>query len=110
MASPLAGGSSATPTDSDQARRRAAATVDPATVVFGPAEVAPVHYALEDVDGDGDIDMILHFITQELGLGADSTEAVLTGQTYDEMEIAGTDAVRIVPAAVKAMSKGKGKK
>jgi hypothetical protein len=81
-----------------------AATVDPATVVFGPAAAVPVHYAMEDVDGDGDVDLILHFITAEIGLDEDSEEATLTGQTYDEMDIVGTDAVRIVPP------KGKGKK
>jgi hypothetical protein len=40
--------------------------VDSSTVRFGVSGtgVAPSHYALEDVDGDGDIDMILHFSTE----------------------------------------------
>ena len=74
-----------------------ATTVDPATVLFAGAP--PVHWALEDVDGDGDVDMILHFKTQALGLDATSTEATLTGSTYDEQEIQGTDTVRIVPGS-----------
>jgi len=78
-----------------------ATTVDPATVTFGQA--APVRYAIEDVDGDGNDDMILHFRTQEVGLSAQDTEVALTGQTFDGASIEGTDSVRIVP------SKSKGK-
>ncbi len=79
-----------------------AADVDPETVRFGPAEVSPVHYALEDVDGDGDIDMILHFKTQETGIALGDTEASLTGETYSGQKIEGTDSVRVI-------DKGKGK-
>ena len=47
-----------------------ATTVDPTTVRFGRTgtEAAPVHAALEDVDGDGDIDLILQFNTQDTGI------------------------------------------
>jgi hypothetical protein len=79
-----------------------AADVDPETVRFGPAEARPVHYALEDVDGDGDIDMILHFKTQETGIAPGDTEASLTGETYSGHKIVGTDSVRVI-------DKGKGK-
>ena len=76
-----------------------AASVNATTVLFGKEgnEAAPVHDALEDVDGDGDIDMILHFKTQETGIGEGDTEAILTGQTLDSKNFKGTDAVRIVP-------------
>jgi len=74
-----------------------ATTVDPETVLFGPGKAAPVHYALEDVDNDGDIDMILHFKTQETGITAGDTEATLTGETVDGRQFFGTDSVRIVP-------------
>ena len=73
-----------------------AATVDPATVEFAGA--APVRWVLEDVDDDGDVDMLFHFKTQELDLTQNSTEATLTGQTVDEIPIHGTDEVRIVPS------------
>ena len=72
-----------------------ASTVDPDTVLFAGA--APLHWALEDVDSDGDEDLLFHFKTQELDLDEYSTEATLTGQTFDGQVIQGTDAVNIVP-------------
>lgn len=81
-----------------------ATTVDGETVRFGPGQAAPVHYAIEDVDGDGDLDIILHFKVQEADIGAEDTEAILTGQTQDSVHIIGVDAVRIVPP--KATAKG----
>lgn len=73
-----------------------ATTIDPATVVFAGA--SPVRWATEDVDGDGDADLVFHFKTQALDLNKDSTSATLTGGTSDGKHIRGTDAVRIVPA------------
>jgi len=72
-----------------------ASTVDPDTVEFAGAE--PVRWTMEDVDGDGDMDMLFHFKTQELNLDEDSTEAILTGATLDGTSIEGTDTVNIVP-------------
>jgi hypothetical protein len=62
-----------------------ASTVDPDSVEFAGAE--PVRWKLEDVDEDGDLDMLFHFKTQDLrkddennpeGLDVNSTEATLT--------------------------------
>jgi len=72
-----------------------AATVDPDTVLFAGA--APVHYAMEDVDNDGDMDMILHFNTQETDIIPGETEATLTGETFDGAPISGTDSLRTIP-------------
>ena len=72
-----------------------ASTVDPSTVEFAGA--SPVRWTMEDVDGDGDLDLILHFKTQELGLTEDSTDSTLTGKTYDGELLWGTDTVNIVP-------------
>ncbi len=75
-----------------------AATVDPATVVFArPDGAAPVHDRLEDVDEDGDLDLIMHFRTQDTGIADDATEACLTGETTDGQAIEGCDAIRVVP-------------
>jgi hypothetical protein len=72
-----------------------ASTFDPDTVLFAGAQ--PVRWTLEDVDGDGDLDLLFHFKTQELNLTEDSTEATLIGETLDGMQIEGTDTVNIVP-------------
>lgn len=73
-------------------------TVDPNSLLFGRTgtEASPKHYAFEDVDGDGDIDMILHFKTKETLIQCGDTEAKLTGQTLDGLKIYGLDSVRTV--------------
>ena len=72
-----------------------AATVDPATIGFEGA--SPVRDALQDVDGDGDLDLIMHFRTQETNIADEATEGCLAGETTAGQPIAGCDAVRIVP-------------
>lgn len=72
-----------------------ASTIDPATAVF--ASAAPLRWAMENVDGDGDMDVLFHFNTQELNLVENSTQATLTGNTTDGRHIKGTDTVSIVP-------------
>ena len=74
-----------------------ASTVDAETVCFGPAGAWAVQCALKDVDNDGDLDMILHFRTQDTGIRAGDTEAELTGKTVDGVDIHGRDSVRTVP-------------
>jgi hypothetical protein len=62
-----------------------ATTVPLGTVRFGPGGACPVHERahLEDVDNDGDIDVVLHFKTQESGIRCGDTRAWLTGVTAD---------------------------
>ncbi|HUV04938.1 MAG TPA: hypothetical protein VMX94_07495 [Armatimonadota bacterium] len=72
-----------------------AMTLDPSTVLF--AEAAPVRWRVEDIDCDGDTDMLFHFRTQSLNLTRESSEASLVGSTYDGQSIRGTDSVNIVP-------------
>lgn len=76
-----------------------ASNINPATVLF--ASASPLRWNMEDVDGDGDLDMIFHFNTQELNLDENSTEACLTGQTTDGQSIHGCDSVNIVPKGKK---------
>ncbi|MES2355505.1 MAG: hypothetical protein V4568_14105 [Pseudomonadota bacterium] len=73
-----------------------AATVDPATVRFGltGTEATPVHIALEDVDGDGDVDLILHFNTQEIGVKCGEASATLTAKTFEGKTVQGTDSIK----------------
>ncbi|MBA7558315.1 hypothetical protein ES705_51114 [subsurface metagenome] len=72
-----------------------ASDIVPDTVTFAGAE--PVRWTMEDVDGDGYLDILFHFKTQELSLNRDSTNATLTGETLNEVPIQGTDTVNIVP-------------
>jgi hypothetical protein len=73
-----------------------AGTVDPVTVLFAGA--SPVRRTMEDVDGDGDLDLLFHLKTQELvDLNESSTEAILTGTTFGGHDVEGTDTVDIVP-------------
>jgi hypothetical protein len=73
-----------------------ASTVDPDTVSFAGA--SPVRWAMEDVDGDGDMDFLFQFKAQELvDLYENSTEAFLKGYTHAGEFIWGKDTVKIVP-------------
>jgi hypothetical protein len=73
-------------------------TVDPTTVRFGATgtEAAPVQFVLENVDGDGDTDMILHFNTQNIGINCGDSSASLTGQTLSGQTIEGSDPINTV--------------
>lgn len=81
-----------------------AAMVDDSTVTMAGAALDKIP-RLEDVDGDGDEDLVCHFRTQDLDLDATSVEAVLTGMTIDGTLFEGSDVVRIVPS--KGKKKGK---
>ena len=75
-----------------------ATTVDPSTVHFGKTgtEANPERYALEDIDLNGDLDLILHFQTQDTGIACGDTSAFLTGETFDDEMIEGTDYILTV--------------
>jgi hypothetical protein len=84
-----------------------ATEVSAETVRFGPDQAKAVQYAIEDVDDDGLDDMILHFRTQDTGLGEQDTEATLTGQTEAGKYFTGKDSIRIVPPEGKGKATGK---
>ncbi|MFX0195754.1 MAG: hypothetical protein ACFFCW_06495 [Candidatus Hodarchaeota archaeon] len=73
-----------------------ATTVETTTVLFGVsgAEATPAHSALEDVDGDGDTDMILHFNIQATGIQCVATSVSLTGNTVGGQAIVGSDSIK----------------
>jgi hypothetical protein len=66
-------------------------TVDPATVTLAGAPAAT-----RPNDGDGYLDLLLYFRTQDLQLTRAATEAVLYGTTTTGQRIRGADAVRMV--------------
>jgi hypothetical protein len=73
-----------------------ATTVEPSTLLFGATgtEAAPVQSALKDVDGDGDIDMVLHFDTQAMGIQCGDTSVFLTAETFSGQMIQGSDSIK----------------
>jgi len=53
--------------------------------------------SLEDVNGDGLLDLVLHFSTQALPRFTSDTDISLVGETYDGELITGSDSIVIVP-------------
>lgn len=50
----------------------------------------------EDVNGDGRSDLVVQVVTSETQLGVGVVKAVLTGQTWDGLQIQGSEWVRVV--------------
>jgi len=75
--------------DSDATR------VDPLSVRFGPSLAPEAHGEghIEDVDGDGDLDLLLHFRTSDIGIQCGDTEVRLNGVTFARHHIQGSDTV-----------------
>lgn len=73
-----------------------AASVDSTSVQFGPAAAASVRSRLDDVDGDGDLDLVLHFATLSTGIACGSTVGVLTGSTFAGTGFEASDTLRTV--------------
>jgi hypothetical protein len=75
-----------------------ATTITPLSVAFGPSGATEAHGRghIEDVNGDGAPDLLLHFRTQETGLQCGDTSASLTGQTVGGEPIEGSDAINTV--------------
>ncbi len=80
--------------------------MDGTTVQFGPSGASPEHDQSHparvashqhDVDGDRDVDYLLHFRMQDAGILPGDTEACLTGQTLGGQPFEGCDSIETVP-------------
>lgn len=77
-----------------------ATTLDHTTVIFEGAREVHIDPMTgnprrheDDVDEDGDIDLIFHFRLDDTDLTCDSTDGRLSGETYGGQAIGGTDAI-----------------
>lgn len=68
---------------------------DPLSIKFGPDEATEFHGRghVKDVDEDGDLDLLLHFDTQDTGIACGDIDATLTGMTFGGEAVAGTDTI-----------------
>jgi hypothetical protein len=75
-----------------------ATRVNPMKVRFGKTgtEASPLHWALKDVNGDGLLDMILQFSTQNTGLQLGATQVVLMGMTTDGTPFRGFATIKTI--------------
>ncbi len=92
-----------------------ATTVDHTTVTFEGATEVHVNKKTgetqrheEDVDNDGDLDLVFHFRFGDTQLNCESTEATLLGKTFDGQPIIATNQVRMVDGSSHKLAKDMG--
>jgi hypothetical protein len=75
-----------------------ATTVDPLSVRFEPKGATEAHNKghIEDVNQDGEPDLVLHFRTRATGIKCGDISASLTGETVDGEPIQGSDSIKTV--------------
>jgi len=74
-----------------------ASDINPASAMFEGA--SPVRWVLSDVDHDGDLDLLLHFRTEDTtSIVAGQEEACLTATTFGGVTLRGCDSIKVVPA------------
>jgi hypothetical protein len=67
--------------------------IDPSTLEFGPGKASiSGSPRVRDMDGDGDEDLVVKFLTNETGIACGDTRARLSGYTFDSRSISGSDA------------------
>jgi hypothetical protein len=74
--------------------------IDASTLAFGPGGAGVAHRNgphLEDVDADGDLDLVLHHRIASTGIDMGDVAACLRGETLDGLAFEGCDAVTPQP-------------
>lgn len=68
--------------------------IDPLSLKLGPRQANIWGSArIQDVDGDGDDDLVVKFLTQQTGIACGDTSVNLSGRTFASRSINGTDSV-----------------
>ncbi len=67
--------------------------VDVTTLAFGPSGAGATGSELDDVDGDGLIDLLSIYRTVDTGIVRGDPEACLTGETFDGIQFEGCDSI-----------------
>ena len=72
--------------------------VDVDSVTFGPMLASERHGRshIQDVDGDGDPDIVFHFGTRQTGIECGDLDAELTGETFEGQSVTGKDNIKTV--------------
>ncbi|MBW2697405.1 MAG: hypothetical protein JRE70_13095 [Deltaproteobacteria bacterium] len=68
--------------------------IDPLSLKFGPRQAniwGPPQ--IQDVDRDGDDDLVVKFLIQQTGIACGDTQASLSGRTFQSRGISGFDAI-----------------
>jgi hypothetical protein len=78
--------------------------VDPRSVRFGPKGVTAVRSSLQDVNGDGKLDLVLQFVTNQTGIASGDTQVCLTGTTTNGVSIVGCDTIKTTSLAQASFS------
>ena len=75
-----------------------ASSVDMTSLRFGVtgAEATPHHVVLDDVDDDGDTDLLVFFRGPDTEVDCDTLFTYISGKTFTGQPIAGTDSVAVV--------------
>jgi hypothetical protein len=75
-----------------------ATTVNANTVRFGAngIEAAPIRIVLNDVNEDGNLDMVVRFQIQDTGIKCGDTSAFLTGQISNGVSFIGSSPITTV--------------
>ena len=76
-----------------------ASQVNPALVKFGPTgtEASPIHNALQDVNADGRLDLVLQFRTQDTAVVCGQDFELMTIVTFSNQQYLGFDSITTVP-------------
>ena len=79
-----------------------ATQIDASTLKFGPAGADVLGFDIEDVSGDGLLDLVGSYLQDETGIVPGDTEACVTGKLLDGTPFFGCDSIEITNVCVVA--------